>query len=64
MRNKRSLEDIKDILKDIKAILEKIYPNRLVSVILYGSFAKNNANEESDIALEHEMFGAPKIYDF
>ena len=57
-RNKRSLEDIKYILKDIKTILEKIYTGRLVSVIFYGSFAKNKATEESDIALEHFMFGA------
>jgi len=49
MRNERSLEDIKYILKDIKAVLENIYTGRLVSVILYGSFAKNKATEESDI---------------
>lgn len=60
MRNKRSLEDIKGLLKDIKAILENIYTGNLVSVILYGSFAKNNATEDSDIALEHKMFGVER----
>lgn len=49
MRDKRSLEEIKYLLKDIKDILEKIYAGRLVAVILYGSFAKNKATEESDI---------------
>jgi predicted nucleotidyltransferase len=49
MEDKRSLEDIKYILKDIKDILKNIYTDRLVAVILYGSFAKNKATEESDI---------------
>lgn len=49
MEDKRSLEDIKHMLKDIKNILKNIYSDRLVAVILYGSFAKNKATEESDI---------------
>ena len=39
------------------------YPE-IDKIILFGSVARGEDTEESDIALEHEMFGAPKIYDF
>ena len=33
-------------------------------IILFGSVARGEDTEESDIALEHKMFGACEIYNF
>jgi len=46
---KRSLKEIEHFLPQIKRYLKRVYGNRLESVILYGSFAKNQATEDSDI---------------
>ncbi len=40
-----------DILKQCKAILEQHYGSRLKGLILYGSVARDQADEESDIDL-------------
>ncbi|MEW5803186.1 MAG: nucleotidyltransferase domain-containing protein [bacterium] len=39
------------ILKEFKAGVEKLYGERLKGVILYGSWARNEATEDSDIDL-------------
>ncbi len=39
------------ILKEFKAEVEKLYGKRLKDVILYGSWARNEATEDSDIDL-------------
>lgn len=49
MKVKRSMNEIKPLLLDIKRLLEKIYADRLTKIILYGSFARNEATNESDI---------------
>lgn len=49
MEKKRTRREIKHLLPRIRKLLESIYGNRLVNVILYGSFARNEANKESDI---------------
>lgn len=41
--------DIKEILKEFKKEIEKLYGNRLKNMILYGSWARGNATEASDI---------------
>ncbi|NIA12097.1 MAG: nucleotidyltransferase domain-containing protein [Nitrospiraceae bacterium] len=46
---RKNLEDIKPILTDITKSLEKIYKDGLKAVILYGSYARGDAIEESDI---------------
>jgi len=48
---KRTIKDIEDILKKAKAVLQKIYGKRLKGVILYGSYARGEAVEGSDIDL-------------
>jgi predicted nucleotidyltransferase len=44
-------EEIKPILEEVKERLEKIYGPRLKGIILYGSYARGDANDESDIDL-------------
>jgi len=48
---KRTIKDIKEILEKAKATLQKIYGIRLKGIILYGSYARGDAVEGSDIDL-------------
>jgi predicted nucleotidyltransferase len=48
---KRTIKDIEEILKKAKTILQKIYGKRLKGIILYGSYARGEAVEGSDIDL-------------
>ena len=48
---KRTTKDIEEILKKAKSILQKIYGKRLKGIILYGSYARGEAVEGSDIDL-------------
>jgi len=43
--------EIQGILEEFKKELEKLYGTRLKNVILYGSWARGDATEESDIDL-------------
>lgn len=40
---------IREILKEFREEIEKLYGKRLKSIILYGSWARGDATEESDI---------------
>jgi predicted nucleotidyltransferase len=42
---------IKEILKEFREEIEKLYGKRLKDIILYGSWARGEAKEESDIDL-------------
>ncbi len=42
---------IKKIIEEFRAEIEKLYRQRLKQVILYGSWARGDATEESDIDL-------------
>ena len=42
---------IKEILREFRAELEKLYGDRLKNIILYGSWARGNATKKSDIDL-------------
>lgn len=48
---KRTIEDIREILKKAKVVLQEIYGKRLKGIILYGSYARGEAVEGSDIDL-------------
>lgn len=46
---RRPRTEIEPLLPRIRKILEDLYGDRLVSIILYGSFARDQATEDSDI---------------
>lgn len=43
--------DIKEILKEFRTEVEKLYGKKLKNILLYGSWARGDATEESDIDL-------------
>ncbi len=42
---------IKEILKEFRTGVEKLYGKKLKNIILYGSWARGDATDESDIDL-------------
>jgi len=42
---------IKEVLEEFKKEIEKLYGDRLKEIILYGSYARGDATEDSDIDL-------------
>jgi len=42
---------IKRILQEFRDKIEKLYGDRLKNIVLYGSYARNEANKESDMDL-------------
>ena len=58
MKPERKIRDIEYLFPQIRKLLEKIYGERLVDIILYGSFAKNNATKESDIDIAVVLKGS------
>ena len=42
---------IKQILKEFRKRIEELYGNRLKGIILYGSYAREKATQDSDIDL-------------
>ncbi len=49
MRDKRVRRDIEGLLVKVRILLERIYGNRLVDIVLFGSFSRDRAREDSDI---------------
>lgn len=47
--NKLGEKNIENILHELKQELKRIYKNKLVSLILYGSYARGEAGKDSDI---------------
>lgn len=45
----KNLKTIESVLSDVKENLKKIYGRRLKKIILYGSYARGEATEGSDI---------------
>lgn len=54
---KRGLKDIEPAVRETKEILEKLYGDRLIDIVLYGSFVKEEADEDSDIDIAVIMKG-------
>jgi predicted nucleotidyltransferase len=50
MKNKK-IKEIEPILEEVKGSLQKIYGDKLKGIILYGSYARGDATEGSDIDL-------------
>jgi predicted nucleotidyltransferase len=42
---------LQNILEEVKEALQKLYKDNLVEIILYGSYARNEYNENSDVDL-------------
>ena len=40
---------LKQLLTEVKFELQKLYGDRLVTVVLYGSYARGNAGSQSDV---------------
>lgn len=51
MNRNKNLKKIKPILNEVKRRLKKIYGKRLKKIILYGSYARGDADDGSDIDL-------------
>jgi len=51
VKNKKYLSNLKDILEDFKKEILNLYGNKLKKIILYGSYARGEENEDSDIDL-------------
>jgi len=49
MKVKRRIRNIESLLSQIKKLLEKIYWNCLMDIILFGSFTRNSARRGSDV---------------
>ena len=49
MKKKRSIKEIEHLFPKIKNYIGEIFKDRLQAVILYGSFANNQATSDSDI---------------
>lgn len=43
------MNKINTVLKEFRVTIEKLYGNRLKNIILYGSWARDEATEDSDI---------------
>ena len=48
-RRSRAREEIQPLLEELKAALGDLYGERLARVVLYGSFARGEATDASDI---------------
>jgi len=49
MRGEKKPEEIKHILEDVKKCLKNIYGKQLKGIILFGSYARGDSTEGSDI---------------
>lgn len=43
--------EIRELLKGFKREIERLYPNKLKGIVLFGSWARGDATEDSDIDL-------------
>ena len=59
IKNKR----INKVLIEIKQELKKLYGNKLVDLILYGSYARGEENQESDIDIALILKGQIRPYE-
>ena len=56
------MDDLKKILPELKAALERRYGDRLVKLILFGSYARGEATEDSDIDVLAAIRGMTSAY--
>ena len=56
----RSQEELKRILDEVTAGLREVFGAKLENVILYGSYARGDADEQSDIDIMALINGVPR----
>ncbi len=54
---------VRAVLCEARTELERLYGDRLVKVILFGSHARGEAHEESDVDLLVVLCGKVRVYD-
>ncbi len=54
---------VRAALGEAKAALERLYGDRLVTVILFGSHARGEAHDESDVDVLAVLRGEFRVYD-
>ena len=54
---------VRAVLREARTELERLYGDRLVKVVLYGSHARGEAHEESDVDLLVVLRGEFRVYD-
>ncbi|HAW49640.1 TPA: nucleotidyltransferase [bacterium] len=71
MKRKRTIEEIRPILEKTKQLIIEKYKEDVEAIILYGSFAKGIADEDSDIDIAlvlkskvNKSKEIDRIYDF
>ena len=57
-RRSRAREEIQPLLEELKAALGDLYGERLARVVLYGSFARGEATDASDVDVLVVLRGA------
>jgi predicted nucleotidyltransferase len=45
----RSIDEVREVLEEIKKHLKELYGDKIKRIIVYGSFARGEAGKESDI---------------
>jgi predicted nucleotidyltransferase len=51
MKKRRSRKEIEHLFPQVRDFVQDLFGDRLAEVVLYGSFAKDRANQDSDIDL-------------
>ncbi|MHA1292825.1 MAG: nucleotidyltransferase domain-containing protein [Promethearchaeota archaeon] len=57
------IKKIAHILEEIKKVLENLYKERLIDLILYGSYARGEERDDSDIDLAVILKGDIELFE-
>lgn len=60
--DKRSFDEIKPLISELKKIINELYGSRLIKIILYGSFTRDEATSSSDIDVAVVLSGKVNHY--
>jgi len=60
---RRTRADIEPLLRELRTALETLYGDRLAKLILYGSFARGDAGEDSDVDIMVVLRGSVDTWE-